>query len=120
MLIFMVLNGHLIMIAAVVESFQTLPLTSGAALSLDWSALTLQGSTIFSIGFHLALPVLATLLITNLALGVLTRAAPQLNLFSVGFPITLMIGLIAFGIAMPYMGNLMERYMMEVLQQLGR
>ena len=57
----------------------------------------------------LALPLLATLLITNLAFGVLTRAAPQLNIFAVGFPFTGMIGLIALTLALPYYTPVIER-----------
>lgn len=119
-LIFLALNGHLMMIAAVTESFYSLPLAPGGSLSLDWHALALQGATVFSIGLHLALPVLATLLLTNLALGVLTRAAPQLNLFSVGFPLTLLVGVAALAFAMPYMEPLMERYLAETIQRLAR
>jgi flagellar biosynthetic protein FliR len=63
--------------------------------------------------------VLATLLLTNVAMGVLARAAPQLNLFSIGFPLTLLIGLAALALAMPYMEPLIERYLNEAIQQLG-
>jgi flagellar biosynthetic protein FliR len=119
-LIFLALNGHLMMITAVTESFQTLPMNHGLQLAVDWHSLVLHGSTVFSIGLHLALPVLATLLLTNVAMGVLTRAAPQLNLFSIGFPLTLLIGLAALALAMPYMEPLIERYLNEAIQQLGR
>ncbi len=56
----------------------------------------------FSIGLQLALPLIAILLMTNLALGILTRSAPQLNIFAIGFPITLGVGLIALDITLPY------------------
>jgi flagellar biosynthetic protein FliR len=107
-LIFLALNGHLMMITAVTESFQTLPMNHGLQLAVDWHSLVLHGSTVFSIGLHLALPVLATLLLTNVAMGVLARAAPQLNLFSIGFPLTLLIGLAALALAMPYMEPLIS------------
>ena len=60
------------------------------------------GAEIFMMGLRLALPVLTTLLMTNLALGVLTRAAPQLNIFAVGFPITLFIGLLMMALILPH------------------
>ena len=66
---------------------------------------------IFLAGVVMALPLLATLLITNLAFGILTRAAPQLNLFAVGFPITLAIGFIALLITLPYYTPVLERLM---------
>ncbi|MES2354480.1 MAG: flagellar biosynthetic protein FliR [Pseudomonadota bacterium] len=119
LLIFLSMNGHLIMIAAVTESFHTLPISVDTKLALGWYTLALQGGTILSSGFHLALPVLSTLLLTNVALGVLTRAAPQLNVFSIGFPLTLLIGIGALTLAIPYMGPLMERYLMDSIQHLG-
>jgi len=60
------------------------------------------------VGLHLALPVLASMLILNLALGVLARAAPQLNIFAVGFPATIIIGMAAFVLVMPLMAPFLE------------
>jgi flagellar biosynthetic protein FliR len=57
----------------------------------------------FAAGLTLALPVVAALLITNLALGVLTRTAPQLNVFAVGFPITLLLGFFMLALVLPYL-----------------
>ena len=75
------------------------PMSVGAPLELvKW------GGRIFSAGLQLALPIIAALLITNVALGILTRAAPQLNLFGIGFPITLGVGLLTISLAMPYLG----------------
>ncbi|NBS58795.1 MAG: hypothetical protein EBS65_17495 [Betaproteobacteria bacterium] len=62
----------------------------------------------FRVGLHLALPVLASMLILNLALGVLARAAPQLNIFAVGFPATIIIGMAAFVLVMPLMAPFFE------------
>ena len=64
------------------------------------------------------LPLIATLMITNLALGVLSRAASQLNVFSVGFPITLAIGFVALLFALPHLGAVMERLFSEGLQMM--
>ena len=61
------------------------------------------GASIFASGLLMALPVVTALLITNIALGVLTRAAPQLNLFAIGFPITLTVG---FGVLLLTLGHL--------------
>lgn len=52
---------------------------------------------------HLSLPIVTALLITNIALGILTRAAPQLNLFGVGFPITLSVGFLMLALTVPYL-----------------
>ncbi len=100
-LVFLAIDGHLLLISALAESFRVLPLSpftapAGLHALVDWS------SAIFSYGLALSLPLLAALLITNIALGVLSRAAPQLNLFAVGFPATILIGMLMLGLAMPY------------------
>ena len=94
--------GDLIMIAGVAESFQAMPLSaSGAGAMEDWKMLVLSGGAIFGLALHMALPVVAALLVTNVALGVMTRAAPQLNLFSIGFPITISVGLVVLAASLP-------------------
>lgn len=101
MLAFLVANGPLMMIAGVSESFGALPIVGGAGAFDDWKVLVLEGGTIFGLALHLALPVIAALLVTNLALGVMTRAAPQLNVFSIGFPITITVGLLVLAASVP-------------------
>ncbi len=58
---------------------------------------------IFKSGLQLSLPVVAALLIANIALGILTKAAPQLNLFGIGFPITMAVGFLMIYIIIPYL-----------------
>jgi flagellar biosynthetic protein FliR len=74
------------------------------------------GSVVFAAALQMALPVIVALTIVNLALGVLARAAPQMNLISVGFPITLMVGLVAFGTALPYVLQLVERNLLAAVE----
>jgi len=93
MLIFLALDGHLMLINVLVMSFEWLPVGSDPSGRAEaWSLIVRYASVMFASGLLLALPMVAALLITNIALGVLTRAAPQLNLFAVGFPVTLSIG----------------------------
>ena len=76
------------------------PMSVGAPLELArW------GARIFSAGLQLSLPIVAALLITNVALGILTRAAPQLNIFGIGFPVTLGVGLLVISLILPYLGT---------------
>lgn len=109
MLIFLALNGHLLTLSVLVESFKLLPITAtpfgagGFASMLAWS------SVLFSAGLLLALPLITALLIANLAMGVLARVAPQLNIFAVGFPVTLTAGFIVMMFSIPYFGAAMER-----------
>ena len=108
-LVFLSIDGHLMMIALLADSFQALPIASGPIAAKSMHTLALWGGKIFLTGLLLSLPLLAALLVTNLALGVLTRAAPQLNLFAIGFPITLGIGLAVLALSLPYFLPSLER-----------
>ena len=108
-MVFLALNGHLLVIATLAESFQALPITPDPLTASAWLMLVQWGGKLFSIGIMLALPILAALLIANLALGILTRAAPQLNIFSVGFPVTLLLGFVVLMLVLPQMGSALEQ-----------
>lgn len=107
MLIFLSLDGHLLFITTLVQSFVTMPIGE-SGVSIDAMKIALWGETIFSAGLLLAMPVIAALLVTNMALGILTRTAPQLNLFGIGFPITISIGFIVLALSLPNMLNPIE------------
>lgn len=93
-LVFLSLNGHLLLVQLLVDSFKTLPVAAvGADRDVLW-ALVAWASHTFAGAVLIALPAVASLLVVNLAFGVMTRAAPQLNIFAVGFPITLILGLL--------------------------
>lgn len=114
---FISINAHLVLLSALAESFQTLPVSGipinggGFKRVADW------GARIFSAGLQLSLPIVAALLITNVALGVLTRAAPQLNLFGIGFPITLGIGFIVVATTLPYLGTPLENLFLQGVEK---
>lgn len=109
MLIFLSLDGHLMIVTAMANSFITMPIAIGGS-GINPMKIALWGETIFSAGLLLALPVVAALLITNMALGILTRTAPQLNLFGIGFPITLSIGFLVLALALPGMLKPIENF----------
>jgi len=100
--VFLAINGHLALIAALVDSFRVMPMTPDGWGALDAMRLVEAGAGVFATGLALALPVIGALLLVNLTLGVLTRTAPQLNLFAVGFPITLGVGLVMLLLALPF------------------
>lgn len=106
---FLAVNAHLVLLAALAESFYTMPISAtpisaGAPLELArW------GAKIFSAGLQLSLPIVAALLITNVALGILTRAAPQLNIFGIGFPVSLGVGMLVISLVLPYLGEPIQR-----------
>lgn len=121
MLVFLALNGHLMLIAGLVNTFVSFPVDGVHGLAaFDVRALVLTGRELFSLGVTLALPVIAAMLLANLALGVLTRTAPQLNLFAVGFPVTLATGLAMLSLALPFIVPAMEHAVMRGLGLLLR
>lgn len=114
-LAFLAIDGHLMMLALISQSFATLPVGSDGVTDVTFITLANLGGEIFKSGLQLSLPVLTALLITNLALGILTRAAPQLNIFSVGFPLTLSIGLLVLALSMPFYLPILERLVYDGL-----
>lgn len=118
LLVFMALNGHLMVIATLTHSFTVIPISALAPGSSTWLNMANAGIVIFSSGLLLALPVIAALLITNIALGVLSRAAPQLNLFAVGFPVTLALGLGMLILSMSYLGAPLQQLFEHGLQSM--
>ncbi len=102
---FLAMNAHLVLIEALAESFFTLPI-SATPMSLSAPLEMVRwGSRVFSAGLQIAMPIVAAMLITNIALAILTRAAPQLNLFGIGFPITLGAGFLIISLTLPYLGT---------------
>ncbi len=119
-LTFLSLNGHLMLFATLAESFQHMPVDYSGSLAGNGMLWAQWGGTIMHAALLLSLPLIAVLLITNIALGVLSRAAAQLNVFAIGFPITLGIGFLALLIVLPYMVPVLERLFSDGLQSMLR
>ncbi len=108
-LLFLAMNGHLMILHALVESFRLLPITLAPPQAVALSDLLRWAAVIFSSGLLLALPIIAALLIANISLGVLSRVAPALNIFAVGFPVTLAVGFAVLMFSLPYFGTAMQK-----------
>ncbi|MEW6119175.1 MAG: flagellar biosynthetic protein FliR [Pseudomonadota bacterium] len=119
MLVFLAVNAHLLLLGVLTESFLTLPISPEPLAAAGFRNVAAFGSMIFAVGLQLALPLIAILLITNLALGILTRSAPQLNIFAIGFPITLGAGLIVLDFSMPYFAPQVEQMIQQALKAAG-
>lgn len=100
-LVFLGMDAHLLFIELMLNSFHTLPISVEGITPIKLWQLTQWGSHIFVGGFLLAIPILSTLLLVNLGFGVATRAAPQLNIFSVGFSVTILLGLLLIWVTLP-------------------
>lgn len=116
MLLFLALGGHLLLIQLVIESFRSLPIgPQGIERDGLW-AVVAWGSRMFVGAALIALPAVASLLVVNIAMGVMTRAAPQLNLFSVGFPVTMLLGFVLLALLLP---SIMPRFAQLVFDSLA-
>jgi flagellar biosynthetic protein FliR len=103
-LTYLSINGHLMLLGALAESFHSLPI--GAHVGQDFlMSVVMWGARVFDTGLLIALPAVIALVIVNLALGVVTRAAPQLNLFGIGFTITMLSG---FFVLLSGLGGIMS------------
>ena len=99
--LFIVMGGHLMLIAAVVQSFHAFPVSPEPFAFLRAVQPQRWGAEIFELGLWIALPLVAMLLFTNLVLGIVSRVAQQMNIFAIGFPITLSVGLLGVLLTLP-------------------
>lgn len=93
-LLFLILDGHLLVIQMLVESFATFPIGQFAPNQQGLWDIVMWMGKVFAAGLLLSYPIITALLIVNLGFGIATRAAPQLNIFSVGFPVSLLLGIV--------------------------
>lgn len=115
-LIFLALNGHLIFIEVLAKSFQNMPVGPFSPSRDALWQLVMWGSDMFTGGMLIALPAVAALLLVNLAFGVTSRAAPQLNIFAVGFPIMIMIGTAFLILTLPTITGHLSRLLSQALE----
>lgn len=101
MLLFVVVNGHLMVLDAVIASFQVFPVDGSATGSAQQLRLHELGAVVFRYGLWIALPMIGMLLFINLVLGVVSRIAPQISVFAIGFPLTLSAGLLGIAFTLP-------------------
>jgi flagellar biosynthetic protein FliR len=101
--LFIVVNGHLLLISAVVQSFQAFPVGPEPFAFLRAMRPEVWGAEVFRLGLWIALPLVAMLLFVNLVLGIISRVAQQMNIFAIGFPVTLGVGLLGVLLTLPMM-----------------
>ncbi|MET0311180.1 MAG: flagellar biosynthetic protein FliR, partial [Burkholderiaceae bacterium] len=98
MMLFVALNAHLLLIDALVSSFQSFPIGADPFASFALLRIDRLGAEVFRMALSLALPSTVLLIFINLVLGFASRVAPQLSIFSVGFPVTMLAGLAVLAI----------------------
>jgi flagellar biosynthetic protein FliR len=122
-LVFLALNGHLVLLETVVESFYLWPIAAGSLPENMMMHVVTWIAEVFKGALLIALPAVAAILLVNLAFGVMTRAAPQINIFAVGFPITIIAGfimiLLSLPVFLPQFTTLLEAGFLQMLVTLG-
>lgn len=114
-LILFAFNGHHLVITALVQSFVEVPI-SPVLTAPGFATVAHWGGAMFTTGLHIALPVSAALLATNLTIGMMSRAAPQLNIFAVGFPLTLGAGFLVLYFTLAYLPAQLDRIWLQALE----
>jgi flagellar biosynthetic protein FliR len=115
-LIFVSINGHLILIQVISESFTTLPIAASGLSPLDFRDVVAQASWMYAAGVIIALPAIGSLMMVNLAFGILSRAAPQISPFSIGFPMTIILGFVIMLVTLPNVAGHLVNMSDEMLQ----
>lgn len=119
-LAFVAMDLHLQMLAALADSFQAFPISDAPFAAGAFLTVAEWGGSLFAYALQLSLPLIAALLTTNLALGILARSAPQLNIFAVGFPITLAVGFGALLLVVPFVAPLLSHAFQQALETVAR
>ncbi len=97
-------DGHHVMLDAVARSFARVPVGAEANVFEALRIMVRQGSVMFSLGLRFAAPVIAAALVTNVGLGVMSRAVPALNLMNLAFPVQITVGLVSLAVSLPFLG----------------
>jgi flagellar biosynthetic protein FliR len=118
-LLFVVLNGHLMVLMAVNRSFKSFPIEENFLEALGKMNIYKLGTDLFASALWIALPMIGVLLFTNFALGIISRIAPQMNIFSIGFPITLAVGLVGIAFTLPMLDQPFIALMARVIEIFG-
>ena len=117
---FLAYNGHLQVVAALIESFQSVPIAAALVGPPGLHSLAQWGGSIFTAGLLLSLPVVVALLVANLSLGILNRAAPQIGVFQIGFSVTLIVGMLLLMLMLPNMIPFFAHLVDTGIDQMGR
>ncbi|PVV25548.1 MAG: flagellar biosynthetic protein FliR [gamma proteobacterium symbiont of Ctena orbiculata] len=117
-LLFLIFNGHLLSIELIADSFATMPVAMDGISRNGLLDVVAWGSRLFTGGLLIALPIVGAMLMVNMGMGVVMRAAPQLNIFSIGFPITMLLGFALIWVTLPNVFAVFNELLDEAFQHL--
>jgi flagellar biosynthetic protein FliR len=115
--LFIVVNGHLLVVAALGQSFAAFPIGPEPFAFVREMQPHRWGAEVFSMGLWIALPLVTMLLFVNIALGAISRVAPQINIFAIGFPVTLGLGLLGLLLTLPMLAQPFTMVLERLLEQ---
>ena len=118
--LFIVMNGHLMILMAVIKSFEAFPVDQNFLAALSSLKLYTLGADLFATGLWIALPMIGMLMFVNLGLGIVSRVAPQMNIYAIGFPITLTVGLLGIAVTLPMLDQPMMALMERAIDLFAR
>jgi len=107
-LLFLTLDGHLLMIEMIVRSFDTLPISMNGLLAVDYHKISSWFSIMFRAALAFSIASMVAMLLVNLSFGIMTKAAPQLNIFSLGFSVSMVFGLFVLWVTLVNVPNHFE------------
>lgn len=113
-LILLVIDGHHLMIAALVDSYRLIPIGTAHFGDNAYNQIVRLTATVFVTAVKIGAPIMITLLLTDVALGIVARTVPQMNIFIVGFPLKIGIGFLILGLSLPVLAQLFERALTEI------
>lgn len=118
-LVFISLDGHLILLQILTESFVSIPIGTTGLPHTSYRDLVAQASWMFASGVLVALPAIGSLMVVNLTFGILSRAAPQISPFSIGFPMTIILGFVIIFVTLPTASNHLVNMADQMLQMIN-
>ena len=118
-LLFVVMNGHIMVLMAVTRSFESFPVDGNFLQALSRMKIYQLGADLFASALWIALPMVGMVMFANLALGVISRVAPQMNIFAIGFPITLVVGLVGIALTLPMLDQPFIALMTRTIEIFG-
>lgn len=119
-LMYFAVDGHMFLFSALTESFSVVPISMATFEGLNMYRIFDSVAWMFASSLKIVLPAVIALLLVNISLGVMTKAAPQLNIFSIGFPLTMIIGMIILYLTLfyivPHFWSMLEMINSQVLE----
>jgi flagellar biosynthetic protein FliR len=108
MLLFVGLDAHHVLVKAMVDSFELVPLLGFSPEKAIVDRVMILGANLFVCAVQVGAPVIVVLLLTNVSMGLIARTVPQMHVFAVGTPVSVVIGMLFFGLSFPYLAAFLK------------